>query len=123
MAECQHLNEQVAQCLQVTTAELADGAEVWLVQRGDRLDIQPLLAATRDRPRGIYTLPVSTEEQSHLSTPVESRSIMGVENSPLRYGLVASIAAGRLNGGEVAEVEFDHLLERLCRGSLAEAVG
>ena len=58
-----------------------------------------------------------------VSTAIEFWSNVGVENSPLQFDLVAPVAAGRLNGGEFAEVEFDHVLERLCRGSLAEAVG
>jgi len=58
-----------------------------------------------------------------LSTGVENWPDVGVENSPLCFGLVASVASGRLDGGQVAEVEFDDGLEGLCRWGFAEAVG
>lgn len=58
-----------------------------------------------------------------LSTAVEFRSNVGVENSPLRFGLVSSVTAGRLDGGEIAEVKVDDGLEGVCRGGFAEAVG
>ena len=44
------------------------------------------------------------------------------ENSPLRYGLVATVSAGRLDIGNVGWVEVDDGLERLGRGSVAQRV-
>ena len=69
LAECQHLSKQVTQRLQVTATKLADGAEVRPVQRRDRLEIQPLLAATRDPPRGVDTLAVSIERSNATIMP------------------------------------------------------
>ena len=65
LAQCQHLNEQVAQRREVTAAELADGAEVRPVQCRDRLEVQPLLTGPRDPARGVDTLAVGGEQQRH----------------------------------------------------------
>jgi len=47
-AQRQHLHEKPGQPVEVPASERADGAEIRLVQRGDRLEIQPLLAGTRN---------------------------------------------------------------------------
>ncbi len=58
-----------------------------------------------------------------VSTGVENRPEVGVENSPLRFGLVASIASRRFDCGQVAEVELGDGFERLRRRGFAEAIG
>ncbi|MGI4946096.1 MAG: hypothetical protein ACRYHQ_36975, partial [Janthinobacterium lividum] len=49
LAQCQHLHEQHAQHSQMPAEKLAGGSEVWPVQRGDRLEVEPLLAARREK--------------------------------------------------------------------------
>ena len=58
-----------------------------------------------------------------VSMAVESWSNVGAEIYPLRFALVASVAAWRLDGSEVAEIEFDDGIERFGGGGPAEAVG
>ena len=58
-----------------------------------------------------------------LSMATEIWAIVGVENSPLCFWSVASVASGWNDGGEIAEIEFDDGVEGFCGGSLAEAVG
>ena len=67
----------------------------------------------------ILTCPRATP----LSMATEIWAIVGVENSPLCFWSVSSVASGRNDGGEIAEIEFDDGVEGFCGGSLAEAVG
>ena len=60
---------------------------------------------------------------NRLSMAVEFWSNVGAENSPFRFGLVASVTAGRFDFREVAEVEFDDGIERFGGGGPAEAFG
>ena len=57
-----------------------------------------------------------------LSIPVESSPNVPIENSPVRYGSVATISAWRLDLGEVGQIEVDDDLERLGRGGVAQAI-
>ena len=68
---------------------------------------------------------IASNEQSirRLSMATEIWAIVGVENSPLCFWSVASVASGWNDGGEIAEIEFDDGVEGFCGGSLAEAVG
>ena len=63
------------------------------------------------------------EHDVEVSTGVENRPVVGVENSPLCFGLIASVASGWFDRGEVAEVEIDDGIERFCGGGLAEGLG
>jgi hypothetical protein len=57
-------------------------------------------------PYQVQDLVLTRASGALLSTTIEFRPDAGVENSPLRFGLIAPIAAGRLDGSEVGEVEL-----------------
>ena len=105
LAQCQHLNEQVAQRRQVSAAEFADGAEVRPVQRSDRLEVQPFFAATRDPTRGVDTLAVGVEQQRHHHAWVIRRK-------------AARLRVGRQDGAEMQLLAHDvaHQMRRMPSG-------
>jgi hypothetical protein len=51
LTQLEHLNEQIAQSLQVPAPELGDRAEIRLIHRGDRHEIHPLLTCPGDPVR------------------------------------------------------------------------
>ena len=59
------LHEQPAQRVEVPSPELADGAEIRLVQRSDRLEVQPFLARPCDPSRRIDAAAIRVEQQGH----------------------------------------------------------
>src|SRR3954452_11891958 len=58
-----------------------------------------------------------------MSMPVEFSPEVPTENSPLRYGSIASKATRRLDVGEGVKIEFDDGLESLGGGAVAKVVG
>ena len=57
-----------------------------------------------------------------VSMPVECSPEVPIENSPLRYGSIASVSAWRLGVGELRQVEVNDCLECRGRGGVAQGV-
>ncbi len=62
-AQPQHLNEQLAQRLEMALAEQIHRAKVRLLHRRHRHEVHPLLAGLRDPPRRVDALRVRVEQQ------------------------------------------------------------
>ena len=100
-----------------------DWSEDWAEIGGKRVKLQAAhtkLAHSRAFVVRAYRL--QTHEMLFVSMPTESSPNAPIENSPLRYGSVASVATWWLDVGEVGEIEVDDGLERLGRGGLAQRV-
>ncbi len=72
-AQPQDLHEQRRQRRQMALPEVADGAEIRPLQAGHRHDVEPLLAAPGDPPRGVDALGVGIEQQRHHHRRVVGR--------------------------------------------------